>query len=62
MLAGRRQVTEGAFSAQAVVELAARLGVAVPISAAVDALLNHGAALEATLERLVSSFGHDAAR
>jgi glycerol-3-phosphate dehydrogenase (NAD(P)+) len=57
VLAGRRQVFEGAFSAQAVVKLAARLGVEVPISAAVDALLNHGAALEPTVERLVSSFG-----
>lgn len=56
-LAGRRQVTEGAFSAQAVVKLAGRLGVAVPIAAAIDALLNHGAALEPTVERLVSSFG-----
>jgi len=34
-----------------------RLGVAVPIAAAMDALLNHGAALEPTVERLVSSFG-----
>jgi len=55
-MAGRKQVTEGAFSAQAVVKLAARLGVAVPISAAVDALLNHGAALEPTVERLIASF------
>lgn len=57
VLAGRRQVFEGAFSAQAVVKLAARLGVAVPISAAMDALLNRGAALAPTVDRLVSSFG-----
>jgi len=57
ILAGRRTVTEGAFSAQAVVKLAARLAVAVPISAAVDALLNHGAPLEQTVARLVASFG-----
>jgi glycerol-3-phosphate dehydrogenase (NAD(P)+) len=58
VLAGRRQVFEGAFSAQAVVELARHLGVEVPISAAVDELLNHGAVLETTVDRLVSSFGH----
>jgi len=57
ILAGRRTVTEGAFSAQAVVMLAARLGVAVPISAAIDAVLNHGAPLEQTVAQLVSSFG-----
>jgi glycerol-3-phosphate dehydrogenase (NAD(P)+) len=56
-MAGRKQVTEGAFSAQAVVKLAARLGVAVPIAAAVDALLNHGATLERTEAQLISSFG-----
>jgi glycerol-3-phosphate dehydrogenase (NAD(P)+) len=57
VLKGRKQVFEGAFSAQAVVKLAQQLGVAVPISAAVDALLNHGAALEATVERLTAAFG-----
>jgi len=56
VLAGRRQVFEGAFSAQAVVKLALRLEVEVPISQAIDQLLNHGAALEATVERLVASF------
>jgi len=56
VLAGRKQVFEGAFSAQAVVKLAACLGVDMPISIAVDQLLNHGAALEASVDRLVSSF------
>jgi len=57
VLKGRKQVFEGAFSAQAVVKLAGQLGVPVPISAAIDALLNHGAALEATVGRLTGAFG-----
>jgi glycerol-3-phosphate dehydrogenase (NAD(P)+) len=57
VLKGRKQVFEGAFSAQAVVKLAKQLGVAVPISAAIDELLNHGAALEATVARLTAAFG-----
>ena len=57
VLKGRKQVFEGAFSAQAVVKLAGQLGVPVPISAAIDALLNHGAALEATVEKLTQAFG-----
>lgn len=57
VLAGRRQVFEGAFSAQAVVKLARQLGVDMPISRAVDELLNRGAALEATVARLTSAFG-----
>jgi len=34
---------------------ARRLAVPVPISEAVDAMLNHGAALDATIARLVAS-------
>ncbi|HYL23149.1 MAG TPA: NAD(P)H-dependent glycerol-3-phosphate dehydrogenase [Burkholderiales bacterium] len=55
VLAERKEVTEGAFSAEAVVALARRLGVPMPISEAVDAMLNHGAALDATIARLVAS-------
>lgn len=57
VLKGRKQVFEGAFSAQAVVKLARELNVAVPISAAVDALLNHGAGVDDTVARLTASFG-----
>lgn len=57
VLAGRKEVTEGAFSAEAVVTLARRLGVDMPISSAVDQLLNHGASLEATVQRLTAAFG-----
>jgi len=55
VLAKRKEVTEGVFSAEAVVELAHRLAVPMPISEAVDAMLNHGAALDATIARLASS-------
>ena len=55
VLAERRQVTEGAFSAEAVVALAQRLGVPMPIAEAVDAMLNRGAALDATIARLVAA-------
>lgn len=55
VLAGRKEVTEGAFSAEAVVALAKRLGVVMPISEAVDAMLNHGAPLDETIARLVAS-------
>jgi glycerol-3-phosphate dehydrogenase (NAD(P)+) len=55
VLAGRKEVTEGAFSAEAVVALARRLGVAMPIAEAVDAMLNHGAPLDETIARLVAS-------
>ncbi len=57
VLAGRKEVTEGAFSAEAVVTLAQRLGVQMPVSQAVDALLNHGAGLDATVQRLTAAFG-----
>jgi glycerol-3-phosphate dehydrogenase (NAD(P)+) len=57
ILAGRKEVTEGAFSAEAVATLAERLGVDLPVCRAVDQLLNHGAAVEATVARLTAAFG-----
>jgi glycerol-3-phosphate dehydrogenase (NAD(P)+) len=60
VLAGRKEVTEGAFSAQAVVTLAQRLGVEMPICFAVDRLLNHGAALDGAVAELVSGLGQTA--
>jgi len=57
VLAGRKQVFEGTFSAQAVVKTARQLGVDMPVSFAVDQLLNHGAGLEATIARLTAAFG-----
>ncbi len=54
ILAGRKAVTEGVHTASAVVALAARLGVDMPICAAVDAVLNHGADLDATIQTLLA--------
>lgn len=57
ILAGRKEVTEGAFSAEAVATLAQRLGLDLPVCHAVDQLLNHGAGVEATVARLTAAFG-----
>lgn len=54
VLAARREVTEGVASAAAVVELARRLGVAAPIAAAVDGVVNRGADLDAAMARIVA--------
>ena len=54
ILAERRTVAEGVFSAEAVAELARHLGVETPISNAVDAVLNHGADLDATIDGLLA--------
>lgn len=53
VLSERRVVTEGAFSAEGVAALAKRLGVAMPITDAVDAILNHGATVDEGIARLV---------
>ena len=53
-LAGQRGVVEGAFSAAAAVALAQRHGVAMPISEAVDAILNRGASIETTVALLLA--------
>ncbi len=54
VLAERRSVAEGVTTAVSVVELAARLGVEMPISAAVHAVLHEGAAIDATIEALLA--------
>ena len=54
VLAERRTVAEGVFSAEAVTALAAGLGVDMPISAAVDAVLNRGADLDAAIAGLLA--------
>jgi len=54
ILAGRRSVAEGVFSAAAVTALAERLEVEMPIAAAVDAVLNHGAGIVETIEGLLA--------
>src|SRR5262249_32259447 len=53
-LRGRRQVVEGAATAPAVLARAARLGIEMPICAAVDAILHRGADLDATVRALLA--------
>jgi glycerol-3-phosphate dehydrogenase (NAD(P)+) len=61
ILAGRRSVAEGVTSAAAAAELARRLGIEMPIVAAVDAILHRGAAIDAAIEALLSRpFRHEA--
>jgi glycerol-3-phosphate dehydrogenase (NAD(P)+) len=54
VLGERRSVAEGVHPARAVVAMGARLGVEMPISAAVDAVLNHGADLDQTIRALLA--------
>jgi glycerol-3-phosphate dehydrogenase (NAD(P)+) len=54
VLAGRRSVAEGVPSASSVTALAARLGVEMPIAAAVDAILHRGAAIDDTVAQLLA--------
>jgi glycerol-3-phosphate dehydrogenase (NAD(P)+) len=54
IMAGRRSVAEGVFSAAAVTGLAERLGIDMPISAAADQILNHGAGIDETIEALLA--------
>ncbi len=53
-MAARRTVAEGVFSAAAVALLAARHGIEMPISAAVDAILNHAAPIDGAIEAVLS--------
>lgn len=54
ILAERRTVAEGVHSAAAVVRLAARLSVEMPICQAVDGILNQGASVDEVVDRLLS--------
>jgi len=53
-LAGKRAVVEGVATAAAVAALAARHRIEMPISAAVDAVLHRGMAIDAMIEALLS--------
>jgi len=53
-LGERQTVAEGVHSAAAVVALASRHGIEMPIAAAVDAVLNHGAAIDQMVESLLA--------
>jgi glycerol-3-phosphate dehydrogenase (NAD(P)+) len=52
--AERRSVAEGVDTAPAVVQLAARLGVEMPIASAVDAILHRGAAIDDAIAQLLA--------
>ena len=54
IMAARRTVAEGVFSAAAVVGLAGRLGIEMPIVEAVDAVLNRGEDLGAAIDGLLA--------
>ena len=54
VLGERRSVAEGVASAAAVAALAARLGLDMPIVAAVDAILHRGAAIDAAISSLLA--------
>ncbi|HEX2115399.1 MAG TPA: NAD(P)H-dependent glycerol-3-phosphate dehydrogenase [Alphaproteobacteria bacterium] len=53
-LSGKRSIAEGVESAAAIAELARRRGVDMPIVAAVDAILHHGAAIDDTIAGLLA--------
>ena len=55
VLAARKEVTEGAFSVEAVALLAQRLGVKMPITFALDEVINHDAELDAAIARLMAA-------
>jgi glycerol-3-phosphate dehydrogenase (NAD(P)+) len=57
VLSKRKEVTEGAFSTEGVVALAAQLDVDMPIARAVDRVLNHGATVDAEIDRLLGAMG-----
>ena len=54
VMGARRSVAEGVHSAAAVVALAKRLGLEMPIVAAVDAVLNRGEPIDSAIEALLS--------
>ena len=54
ILAARTSVAEGVFSAASVRELAGSLSIDMPLSVAVDGILNHFADIDATIEGLLA--------
>lgn len=53
-LAARKSVAEGAYTAAAVVDIAAEKDIDLPICSAVDAVLNKGVSVDAAIEALLS--------
>jgi glycerol-3-phosphate dehydrogenase (NAD(P)+) len=60
VLAGRREVTEGAFSVEALAVLARRLGLEMPITEMLDQVLNHRADLDAAIPQLLARLARGA--
>jgi glycerol-3-phosphate dehydrogenase (NAD(P)+) len=54
VMAERQSIAEGVFSAASVVALAAKMGVEMPICAAVDQVINHGAEIDRVIAGLLS--------
>ena len=54
IMAERNSVAEGVFSAESVTALAASLGVEMPICAAVDQVINHGAEIDSAIMDLLN--------
>ena len=54
IMASRRSVAEGVFSAEAVVALGETVGVEMPIAEAVDSVLNRGATVDAAIAGLLT--------
>jgi len=54
ILAGRRSVAEGVASSRAAADLARRLGIEMPITFAVEAVLHRGADIDTAMEGLLS--------
>jgi glycerol-3-phosphate dehydrogenase (NAD(P)+) len=61
VLAGRKEVTEGAHSVEGVATLARRLGVEMPITEALDGALNRGTDLDSAMGELLSRLARRAA-
>ncbi|MBB42508.1 MAG: glycerol-3-phosphate acyltransferase [Rhodospirillaceae bacterium] len=54
IMAGRKSVAEGVFSAAAVSALASKLKIDMPISAGINAIVNHGESVEKIIRDLLS--------
>ena len=54
VMAARTSIAEGVFTAAAVATLAERAGIDMPISAAVDAIVNHGADIDEMIDGLLA--------
>ena len=53
-LDSRRSVAEGVWTAAALVGMAERLGIDMPIAAAVDRIVNHAASIDATIAQIMA--------